>query len=83
MMMIRVQLGSGVDILGYEGGQEFFLPADRCTWRQNYVANDNQYAIFDVMFYPGNAAAVAVAGVGTNTHLGYIGKSGRFVPITD
>ena len=82
MMMIRVQLG-GTPLLGYTANQEFFLPADRCTWRQTYDGDANQYSVINVMYYPGNAAAVPIAGVGTTTHLGYIGKSGRFVPITD
>ena len=83
MMMIRVQLGGTTALLGYTAGQEFFLPADRCTWRQAYDADDNQYSVINVMYYPGNEGAVAITGVGTNTHLGYIGKSGRFVAITE
>ena len=61
------------------------LPADRCTWEQSYSAADNQYSIAQVRFWPGAGtdAQISVTGTNTDVALGYIGKSGRFVGITD
>ena len=59
-----------------------FYPADRCTWEQEQLTNG--YQVSNVMFYPGNAAAVDLTGEsGDMITLGYIGKTGRFVPITE
>jgi len=52
-------------------------PADRCTWRQTYDNNSNEYLVYDATFYPGNATGVTI----DEAQLGYIGKSGRFVGI--
>ena len=54
-------------------------PADRCTWEQAPSSDNRGYVISDASFYPGNAAAVGIGG----PLLGYIGKTGRFVAITD
>ena len=58
--------------------QGTIYPADRCTWQQRYL--NDQYDIETAIFYPGHAAPIAL---GDNVTLGFIGKSGRFVPITD
>ena len=63
-------------------------PADRCSWRQaNTVDTDGDpiggYSINTVMFYPGNAGAENLSGSGTSNMLGFIGKSGRFVAISN
>ena len=58
-------------------------PADRCSWVQTYDGGTEgigHYEINGGMFYPGNAGAVAL---GDNIELGFVGKSGRFVPITE
>ena len=55
-------------------------PADRCTWMYTYDEGTTQYDITDAFFYPGNAGAVDLL---SNVTLGVIGKSGRFVPITE
>ena len=65
-------------------------PADRCTWVQNASTNGSGYYITEAVFYNGaEATGVSLTStpipgghVGT-VRLGYIGKSGRFVPITD
>ena len=63
-------------------GTTTLYPADRCTWRQ--IPTANGYEPSFVMFYPGNAAPVDLTGVaGDRITLGYIGKSGRFVPISE
>ena len=55
-------------------------PADRCTWTQSDSADGNGYIIEEAFFFDGTSST----GTGiTNPLLGYIGKSGRFVPITD
>ena len=53
-------------------------PADRCVWKFVTVASGG-YEIVSADFYPGNAVAVPLSA----PRLGVIGKSGRFVPITD
>ena len=65
-------------IRGVRAGNTEIHPADRCTWRQAAVATGG-YEVNNVVFYPGNAAGEAV----TQPELGFIGKSGRFVPITN
>ena len=65
-------------------------PADRCTWVQNPSLDGNGYYITEAQFYNGAEAtgvsltSTAIPGghVGT-VRLGFIGKSGRFVAITD
>ena len=57
------------------------FPADRCTWRQ--VDDTNGYSIDVVLFYPGNTNATDLTGTNLSNRLGYIGKSGRFVAISN
>ena len=57
-------------------------PADRCSWRQ-VDSTGSGYSINTVMFYPGNAGAENLSGSGTSNRLGFIGKSGRFVGISE
>jgi hypothetical protein len=63
---------------GITAGTHIF-PADRCVWTQTDVAGTAGYSISNARFI----------GNGANTHpltaarLGFIGKSGRFVPISD
>ena len=66
------------------------FPADRCTWVSEASIDGTGYAISEAIFYDGvTASGIALTStsipgghVGT-VRLGYIGKSGRFVPITD
>ena len=58
------------------------FPADRCTWRQVDDA-DGGYSIDVVLIYPGNTNARDLTGTDLSNMLGYIGKSGRFVAISN
>ena len=80
--------GNGVALAA---DQTYIFPADRCTWQQAASADGRGYSISQAHFWPG----VAVTQPGTaggptqdavqlsNEVLGVIGKSGRFVAITD
>ena len=62
-------------------GARTIFPADRCTWQQ--VDDTNGYSIDVVRFYPGDAAATDLSPDGTSNMLGFIGKSGRFVAVSN
>ena len=71
------------------GGAVRYFPADRCTFKIAPVldANDLQtgYEISQIRWYGGHQDGVALpvgAGVGRGTY-GYIGKSGRFVGLSE
>ena len=87
MMVIQVQNVSGgsVTIAGVDipdGGNALF-PADRCAWQFSYSQANTEYEIDSAVFFTGNlATGVPLVDTGRSAHLGYIGKSGRFVPIT-
>jgi len=53
-------------------------PADSCTWKEAASASGNGYTINTANFY-GTGSAVSITG----PILGFIGKSGRFVKISD
>ena len=74
MMVLRQNAANAPD---HDSPQGTIYPADRCTWTQRYL--NDQYDVEAVMFYPGHAAPIEL---GDNVTLGYIGKTGRFVPIT-
>ena len=75
-MMVRgnVAVSSG----GTPTGTSLF-PADRCSWQQADSADGIGYTINTVRFYGSTGNAVTL----TSAVLGFIGKSGRFVAITD
>ena len=88
MYVIEVQVRAGnITGLHIENNQTHIFPADRCTWVQNPDTDGRGYFINDVVFFTGDAAGVELnggSGATTNkTRLGYIGKTGRFVAITD
>ena len=84
MYVIQVSGTGAVSGINKTATNVVILPADRCTWTDSgYIAADQQYGISNVNFYPGNAGAVSVTGSNIDVQLGYIGKSGRFVGITD
>ena len=84
MYVIQVTGSDAIAGINKTATNTVILPADRCTWTDaGYIAADNQYAISNVNFYPGNAGSVSVTGSNTDVQLGYIGKSGRFVGISD
>ena len=59
----------------------FVLPADRCAWTQ--VANARGgYDITNARLMFGAVEGGQIAAPISNPELGYIGKSGRFVPIS-
>lgn len=53
-------------------------PADACSWKEAASTSGYGYTINTANFY-GTGAAVAIA----NPVLGFIGKSGRFVKVSD
>ena len=84
MYVIQVTGSDAIAGINKTATNTVILPADRCTWTDpGYSATEQQYAIAEVRFYPGNAGSVSVTGTNTDVALGYIGKSGRFVAITD
>ena len=62
-------------------GVRTIFPADRCTWQQ--VDDTNGYSIDVVRFYPGDTNATDLSGSGLSNMLGFIGKSGRFVAVSN
>ena len=76
MMMIRGRTGSQ--------SADNYYPADRCTWQYDTSFTDG-YRIDTVRFFPGGGTdANGVAFLASpQPVLGYIGKSGRFVEITN
>lgn len=87
MMMLRLTNNTGGTITiantGVENGSFKLFPADRCTWTTQYNATTRNYEITIAEFYPGNGNAASLNGTNRVVELGYIGKSGRFVEITD
>ena len=96
MMMVRLTAtrtatgGSydrgGHDLAGTVGSVlTAYFPADRCSWEQTANSNGG-YDITNARFFAGNdadgVALGSTTGVTAVVELGYIGKSGRFVPIT-
>ena len=78
MMVIRGTLGTAYEGLVAAPNVHNF-PADRCVWSQSYNANTRQYVITSARFFGNTAPGAPIQ----NAELGYIGKSGRFVAITD
>ena len=76
MMVIRGSLAAAFE--GIVETQIHNFPADRCVWSQSYNATQNQYQITGARFFGNGTTSAAIQ----NAELGYIGKSGRFVPIT-
>ncbi len=56
-------------------------PADRCTWQ--IVQDTNGYHIESVSFVGAPATAVALNTTADVVAFGFIGKSGRFTPISN
>ena len=61
------------------GATTTIYPADRCTWTEHSDANG--YHIEAPMFVTDSAAAIGATG--DTIELGYIGKSGRFVSVSN
>ena len=91
-MVLRAQPtnAANLDGLAFASDQFYIWPADRCVWQQENSTDGNGYRIRAAHFFPGAAvnqgAAVGAANDAiqlSNAVLGVIGKSGRFVAITD
>ena len=76
MYVIRGQLDTAFE--GIEADTEFSFPADRCVWEIDSDSTGG-YSITKVRFF-GNGATSAPVSSAT---FGYIGKSARFVPISN
>ena len=74
MLVIR-QNAAGVS----ESPQGAIYPADRCTWHETASADGYGYQIDSGIFY----TATTGVSLGNDITLGVIGKSGRFVALTD
>ena len=72
-------------------GASYNFPADRCVWTVSDSSDDRGYRVVGAFFYDGasaslttgEAAPAALHGTNLIIRFGYIGKSGRFVPVTD
>lgn len=78
MMVIRAQNAASGGIPVASGSTFNIFPADRCTWRQQDSTNGG-YEITFARFLSNEASALTL----TAPTLGYIGKSGRFVAISN
>ena len=91
MYVIRIDVTTNTATGGftYAAGTQHVFPADRCTWVQNQTATG--YRVDDVGFYGlgANAAVFDTPSItggsnnASNIVLGYIGKTGRFVAISE
>ena len=80
MYVIRVLHTAAQDAIGADANQPKYVPADRCTWEITEPSTGG-YQISDVHYIDGTTAnAVALNGTFV---LGYMGKTGRFVEITN
>ena len=88
MYVIRWQ-NLGSQTIEHTGvGAVRYFPADRCTFEiapTGPVENRTGYEISQIIFYSGNHDGIQLGvggGVGRATY-GYIGKSGRFVGLSE
>ena len=65
------------------GSTTRIFPADRCVWNQADSNDDGGYVITGFRYVGENTTNSEVSTSGNVLTLGYIGKTGRFVPITD
>ena len=79
MYVIRAQNSAAEGVPAATGTTFNIFPADRCTWQQTYNSTGKYYSISNARFFGNGTTAVTL----TSAELGYIGKTGRFVPITD
>lgn len=70
------------------------IPAEKCVWAQNNATDGRGYRISNLRFYPGASLSSGNNEEGQGlpaahssrtvlVRLGYLGKSGRFVPISE
>lgn len=82
-----ISVGSGTDAISIGPGTFASFPADRCVWFTRPQDGNRGYEIHYADFLPGNASRYTLTDAtdqaGIEISLGYVGKSGRFVGITD
>ncbi|MBC6414677.1 MAG: hypothetical protein GDA45_07360 [Chromatiales bacterium] len=83
MMVIRAQNAADRGIPAATGAVFNLFPADRCTWQQIDSTLPSGYSIQNARFINTGGGATTNAVTLTNATLGYIGKSGRFVAISE
>ena len=90
MMVIRGTVNITITNAGFASGDTRIFPADRCVWSQ-VDDSTGGYSIDNASFVglthtPGGSGAGEATGryvLLTDAQLGYIGKSGRFVAISN
>ena len=84
MYVIRVY-GSGSDTNIHKNADtDRFVPADRCTWDIEPSSDGTGYSISRVVFYDGAGAnGDGISATNNSFQFGYIGKSGRFVGMSE
>ena len=77
-------------VLSLPAGASKIFPAEDCVWEQVNAPDGTGYRIQQAYFIKrvdANTYSTELAGTGSaadnSAKLGYIGKSGRFVPITE
>ena len=79
MMVIRATTPASGNQPGFAGNTQYILPAENCIWEQEDSPDGRGYRITDARYIHTNGQAENLA----DAVLGYIGKSGRFVPISE
>ena len=87
MMVIRGIVDTTITSAGFASGDTRIFPADRCVWEQ-VDDTTGGYSIDNVSFVglthtPGGTPTAGRYILLTDATLGYIGKSGRFVAISN
>lgn len=86
MYVIQVSGTNTDNVIGKSATNQVIVPADRCVWVQAYnesaTANNDHYTISTVRFYDGSTANGTALNASNTYQLGFVGKTGRFVPIT-
>ena len=84
MMVIRAQNSGDRGIPAASGNNFNIFPADRCTWRQvDTTEFSGGYSITAARFIGLGGDTANTALTLSNPELGFIGKSGRFVAISN
>lgn len=79
MMVIRGTTPATGNAPGFLPNREYILPAENCIWTQVDSPDGRGYRIENARYIHYNGAAETLA----SPVLGYVGKSGRFVPISE
>lgn len=84
MMVINGTVAAWVGA-GPTNGNTFNIPADRCVWTQE--DDERGYSVSDVHFvgltHSSSGSTTGSYVAVTNAKLGFIGKSGRFVAVSN